>query len=280
MQPEELPSRIGDLAPASECGLLEWLRIRVSALMLEEISENDRGDEAAKHLAALKTQLGGTKPPLGDLPWCPLEVLELERWAKPESEQGHIKRLFACTILLRNAAYVPDPSRVDFVEASASSLLRLTCSAIALDPPRPLPPRRQSIRARRRDRREETPLLALRFLLWFLEKQTHSEFRPFASFCVLLLAVHIGLGEPTGEDLLEVCRWVQNEEARRRAALGDRVKSERWLVGLDWLEDSKGQREVWLNATSQILRIPHPEHTSEVQMALAGLLARMGDDPA
>lgn len=279
MQPAELPSRVSDLAPASECGLLEWLRLRVSPLMLEEISENDRGDESAEHLAAIKTQLAG-KPILGELPWCPLEVLELERWARPESAHGHIKRLLACTILLRNAAYIPDSSEIDFVEGSASTLLRLACSAIALDPPRPVPPRRQRVRAQRRDRPEEAPLLAFQFLLWFLKRQTHLEFRPFACFCALLLAVHTGVGEPTGEDLLELCRWVQIEEARSREALGDRVKSERWLIGLDWLEDSKGQREMWVNAASQILSTPHPEHTAEVQMALSGLMARMGDHPS
>jgi hypothetical protein len=88
MQPAELPSRVSNLAPASECGLLEWLRTRVSPLMLEEISKNDRGDESAEHLAAIKTQLGAIKPPLGELPWCPLEVLELERWARPETAHG------------------------------------------------------------------------------------------------------------------------------------------------------------------------------------------------
>lgn len=275
MQPVALPSRVSDLAPASECGLLEWLRLRVSSLMLEEMSKNDRGDDSAEHLAAIKTQLGAIKPPLGELPWCPLEVLELERWAKPESEHGHIKRLLACTILLRNAAYVADASKVDFLEGSASTLLRLACSAIALDPPRPAPPRRQRARARRRDRPEEAPLLALRFLLWFLEKQAHPEFRPFAAFCVLLLAVHVGLGEPTGEDLLELCRWVQAEEGRRREALGERVRSERWLTGLDGWEDHKGQRELWVYIASQILLVPHPERTAEVQMALAALAERI-----
>ena len=278
MQPADVPSRVRDLAPPTECGLLEWLRIRVSPLMLEEISKNDRGDEAAEHLAAIKTQLGG-KPTLGELPWCPLEVLELERWARPESEHGHIKRLFACTILLRNAAYVPDASQVDFLEGSGSSLLRLTCSAIALDPPGPVPPRRQSVRARRRDSREETPLLAVRFLLWFLEKQTHSEFRPFASFCVLLLAVHIGLGEPTGEDLLELCQWVQVEETGRREALGYKISSDRWLTGLDGWEDRKDQREIWVKV-AQVLLTPHPEYTAAVQTALTGLFARMGDHSA
>jgi hypothetical protein len=114
-------------------------------------------------------------------------------------------------------------------------------------------------------------------LLWILDKQTHPAFRPFASFCVLLLAVHIGLGEPTGEDLLELCRWVQNEEAWGREALGHEVSSERWLIGLNSWENGKGQRELWVNAASQILRAPHPEHTAEVQMALTGLAQRISD---
>jgi hypothetical protein len=273
MQPE-LPSRVRDLAPPSECGLLEWLRVRVTRLMLEEISRNDYEDQSAEHLAAIFAQLGA-KPPLGMLPWCPLEVLELERWTTPDCEREHIKRLFACTILVRNAGYIPDGSGTDFTAQSATTLLRLADSAIALDHRLRVTPRRQRGHVRRRERREDVSLLALRFLLWVLDRQPDPEFRPFASFCVLLLAVHIGLGDPSGEDLLELCRWVEDEETKSRETLGYKVHSERWLIGLSSYEDHKGERDRWVDSASRILGRLGPEHTVAVQTALTRLSHRI-----
>ena len=102
------------LATPAECALLEWLNTKISQPMLEEISLNDYGEDGLDHLAGIRAQLG-PNPPLGSLPWCPRVVLELERWTEPDEAQGnrrpsgkrgHRKRLLACVILLRNAAYI------------------------------------------------------------------------------------------------------------------------------------------------------------------------------
>src|SRR5580700_338580 len=101
----------------SECALLDWVRTKVTLPLLEEISANDYGEETADHLAGIQAQLA-PNPTLGLLPWCPREVLQLERWNEPDSgspdrppsdERGHLKRLLACVILLRNGAYVTGP---------------------------------------------------------------------------------------------------------------------------------------------------------------------------
>ena len=81
MQPTGIPTFVRDLVPPSECGLLEWLRSRVSRLMLEEIAENDYGRDHAKHLAAIEAQLGD-QPQLGFLPWHPWKCCHCERLAQ------------------------------------------------------------------------------------------------------------------------------------------------------------------------------------------------------
>src|ERR1700679_3868146 len=136
--------------------------------MLEEISANDWGEDTSVHLAGILAQLA-PHPPLGLPPWHPREVLELERWSEPDEEsphgppsgdRGHLKRLLACEILLRNGAYVNGPydlSEEDFfLQTSAATLLQLTASALALG----------------------IPDVALGFVLWLFEAQPHPGVRP------------------------------------------------------------------------------------------------------
>lgn len=171
------------MAAPSECVLLDWLQPRVSRLMLEEISANDYEWESAGHLAGIQAQLT-THPPLGMLAWCPREALVLESWRDPDrahldkppsGTRGHMMRLLACTILLRNGAYVssPDPLSDEdfFLQTSAARLIRLTQSILAL----------------------EIPALGLGFMLWFFEAQPHPRLRPFTAFCALALAAAIWL---------------------------------------------------------------------------------------
>ena len=158
--------------------------------MLEEIAANDRGEDTAKNLAGIQAQLS-PRPPLGLLPWWPREVLELERWSEPDrrhdgqppsGERGHLKRLLACTVLLRNAAYVtsrPDPFDFDeefFLETSAASVVRLTGRALAL----------------------RIPGGALGFLLWLFESQPYPGFQPFVAFCIVALAAAMDFGKASG----------------------------------------------------------------------------------
>ena len=129
------------IAAPSDRALLEWIQAKVSRPMLEEISLNDYGEESADHLAGIQAQLTA-HPPLGMLPWCPREVLELERWNDPDhpymdkppsGARGHIKRLLACTILLRNGAYVSGPyglSDEDFFPGDGTCPIGLSVTAL------------------------------------------------------------------------------------------------------------------------------------------------------
>jgi hypothetical protein len=240
--------------------------------MLEEIAKNDYGDDFAEHLAAIEAQLGN-RPPLGLLPWHPLEVLELERWTRPDCVREHLKRLLACSILLRNVGYIPDRSETNFVQESASTLLRLTESAIALEKPRA----RRAGNQRRRDHSDDVSHIALRFLLWVHSRQPHPEFRPFVSFCIFLLAAQVNLGNGSGEDLRILGNWVEYEEAQCREVLGHNVSSERWLIGLNEWEDCAEHREKWAESAARILGQMHDGRTTKVHASLSSLSDRLAD---
>ncbi len=200
--------------------------------MLEEISLNDCGEESPDHLAGIQAQLG-PHPPLGLLPWYPREVLELERWQEPDKaytdrppsgERGHLKRLLACVILLRNGAYVSGRyghSEEDFfLQTSAASLNQLTRSAIAI----------------------EVPQLALGLILWLFQVQPHPGLRAFIAFRSLALASAMGFGEATEQEIVQICDWVDCEEKRCRQVLGDDADTQRWLIGLNSYEERHSER--------------------------------------
>jgi hypothetical protein len=209
------PTALMAAAPPSETALLDFARApsRVSREMIHEIALNDRGEDAEIHELAILKQLAPA-PPLGLLPWHPVEVLELQRWCKSDSARDHFKRLFACAILLRNVAFVGNEDRKAeyFVGTSAATVIQLVRSSIALG--------------------SEASRLTLGFLLWLHGKQNHPVLRPFVSFGVLLLQIHEGL-----TSLLEICAWVEEDEKVAREELGDDVQSGRWLIGLNYQED-------------------------------------------
>jgi hypothetical protein len=189
MEPLEALARLREVAAPSEGGLLEWLRPEVTIAMLEEIAANDRGENVHENLRAVISQLHAGEagrpvsvdPKLGVPPFHPREVLELQSHHEPEhryvdaapsGRRGHVKRLLACTALLRNAGYICvglDKWEDDlfFIETSETSLIQLTRSAIAIG--------------------GDVPYLAIRFCLWVHAAQPHPSFRPFAAFAVLLL---------------------------------------------------------------------------------------------
>jgi hypothetical protein len=216
--------------------------------MIHEIAQNDRGNDPADYELAILKQLT-PNPALGYLPWQKsMEVLELERNSKPESARGHFKRLFACAILLRNVAFVQSEDRHGeyFVETSAATVIRLLNSAIAL-----------GSQASRR---------ALGFLLWLHGKQSHPMLRPFVSFGVLLLQVQEGLA-----NLPETCAWVEEDEKLAREQLGDDVHSAKWLVGLNYQEDSRDQSELWADTLAQVLAAQSGQLPPEVESSLRRL---------
>jgi hypothetical protein len=264
MEALEVPANLRELAPQSDCALLDWLRDRVSRLMIEEISKNDYGRCPLENFAAVELQLRAD-PSLGFLQYVPREVLELERWNEPEldeppsGQQGHVKRLLACTILLRNVACTAatEEPQEFFVETSAASLIQLTRSAIVLD--------------------GEVPHLAIRFLLWVYGTHSHPAFRPFAAFSVLLLTAYIGPERLPGLNFSDVCAWVLAVEAHCREMLGWRVESERWLVGLSSYEDDKRRRTWWEDTARHILTRPNKLLPIQAQNLLRDLSDRVGE---
>jgi hypothetical protein len=259
------PTALLAIAAPSERALLEWIQTKVSRPMLEEISLNDYGEESAEHLAGMQAQLAA-HPPLGMLPLCPREVLELERWNDPDhpymdkppsGARGHIKRLLACTILLRNGAYVRGAyglSEEDFfLQTSAASLIRLTQSALAL----------------------EIPALGLGFMLWLFEVQPHPGLRPFTAFCALALAAAIGFGDASESEIIQACSWVDAEEVRSRNALGKDVDSERWLIGINSYEGLKDRDHDWLFVAEHVFEKPQRTYSAQISETLRGFSHRL-----
>ena len=230
----------------SRSALLDWLRPGVSRLMLEEIAANDAGEEVADHLAAIQKQLSDA-PQIGPLPWCPREVLELERNDRePDIEfkddlvarhHRHWKRLLACTLLLQSAATTQVVDRFGpedfFLDTSAMTLIRLTRSVISIG--------------------EDGPRHALGFMLWLYQELTYPPLIPFAAFCGLLLWLECG-AEIDCDGVAELSQWVIDEERQYRQMHASKVESERWLVGLSAYEDRLGYRGAWSQTASQALQ--------------------------
>jgi hypothetical protein len=237
---DPIPNDLLAFADPSETSLLEHLKARVSRLMLEEISQNDYCEEAADHLAGIERQMNGSAEP-ALLNWCPREVLELERWQEPSTagegkiesfECEHLKRLLACTILLRSAGYQSLPARLSagdfFLETSAASLVQLTRSVVALE---------SSF---------ERPALA--FVLWLYERQSYPRLQPFAAFCALLLMA--AMPERREADVAKIYNWVDAVEAVCRADIGLGI-SDHWLLGLNGYEDDRKPRKRWQDAAQR-----------------------------
>jgi hypothetical protein len=230
--------------------------------MIHEIALNDREDDVAEHELAISRQLAPA-PTLGVLAWHPLEVLELECVGEPdrtytnrgpEGRKGHCKRLFACTILLRNVAFVSldnDEDAEFLIEKSATTVIQLVRSAFAIG--------------------SDASRLALGFLLWLHDKQSHPMLRPFVSFGVLLLQIQEDLAPAT---LLDTCAWVEAEENSAREQLGREVHSERWLIGLNQ-EDHAKPRARWTGTFAEVTAARHGQHPPKVGMVLKQMYDRM-----
>ena len=263
----EAPQRVLELASPSRDALLDWLLPHVSRLMIEEISSNDRGEDVARYLDSIARRMDA-RPAVRPRAFGAREVLELERWSEPEKHsvssppsgsRGHLKRLLACTLLLQDAAEPETDSGIgdrDFVESSASTLIQLTRSAIAL--------------------REGVPVLALGFLLWVWTSQPAPSFSPFASFCIVLLSVRLGLGQLADSDLAELFDWAEQEEARCRDALQHDAQSERWLTGLNIYQGGREDRNRLLDCGKQVIAAPmlrYPQTKTRLD-ELLGRIAR------
>ena len=225
--------------------MLDWFQTQDTGTLLEEMARNDYARDIEEHLNALRAQMR-MRPPLGLLPWRPREVLELERFSEPDRlvdlqlrRRGHLKRLLACSILLRNVAHTRTAEDLFeeeyFTQTSASTLCAMTDSAIELS----------------------ATQSALSFLVWFLRLTTHPSIRAFSAFCVLVLAAELNFGHESEDSITELCAWVISEEAESRRLLGDEARSERWLIGLSIYE--KDNVPAWQALADKIVR---PSETS------------------
>ncbi len=257
------------IAPPSETTLLDFMRTKVSDEMLHDICLHDWGRDIEVHEAAVLKQLA-PKPELGLLPWHPREVLELERWEEPDEwwndrpptgMTGHWRRLFACTVLLRNVAFVfPDDFDGDvytgdfFIATSAATILQLIRSSFALG--------------------GEVTRLAMRFLLWLHGKQSLPMLRPFISFGVLLLDIYCK--DPMDPNLLDTCKWVEEDEKLARSELEEHdIHSAKWLVGLNYQEDSRDRFKLWTETLEQAIAARTGELTIEAEAALQRMRDRL-----
>ena len=250
------PPALVAVAPPAETTLLDFLRARVSREMIHEICLNDWARDVDLHESEVMKQLSPS-PVLGLLPWHPREVFELERWTEPDEatgdipssgSAGHLKRLFACTILLRNVAFVSpeDGDGEFFIAISAATVIQLVRSSIALG--------------------SQASRLALGFLLWLHGKQSNSLLRPFVSFGVMLLQIQEDLG---GTSLLETCAWVERDEKLAREQLDQEdVHSAKWLVGLNYQEDAWDRPKPWAYTLAHVIAARSGKFPPEVESAL------------
>ena len=259
---------VENLVPSSDTPLLEWLRSVASDELISEISKCDRGQDRETNKAAIREQLESPTK-LGMMRGIPREVLELERWSDPDREigdlvllrQAHIKRLLACTILLRNVAYTisdqPLSQEEVFIASSAATVVPFVNSSICLG--------------------TDIVLQSLSFVYWTYQRQGHPLFRPFLHFGTLLIESHLALdGTLPRTRLASRVKLMQRDEAQARDLLGWRTKSSRWLMGLSTYEDQSAERHRWLRTARQIFQGLYNTHDS-VTALLRGVEASLAE---
>lgn len=111
--------------PHDPQALFDLVRNAVPRTTIDDIARNDYGMDYADHLAVLDeiVTTGAVRHPL---PWCPLEVLQLERWNEGD-EIDHLARAFACTLLC-----IDDAGPLRWQDGNESTIATLLHSAIAL----------------------------------------------------------------------------------------------------------------------------------------------------
>ncbi len=105
--------------------LLDYLRPKVTPEILASIAQADYGQGVEKNLTVLRdiVETGLVPHPLN---WCPLEVLQLTRWAEGV-RVNHVERAFACTLLCIEATNID-------TDASEADIAILIDSCVALGP--------------------------------------------------------------------------------------------------------------------------------------------------
>lgn len=249
----KIPNLLSSSIAPSDEGLLDWVREHSTSPILKQIAANDYGEEVPDHLAAIQRQLS-SNPLTGLLPWCPREVLELERWNEPPVLEGdnvvrvqieHTRRLLACTLLLWSATTVRVSKltrlreEIFFLDTSAATTLRLTASASALG--------------------QEVASRTLDFLLWLYQRIEYEPLLPFISVCVLLLWIDTK-SPRSNSGIQEIVDWTIEQELRVRLSTAERVESERWLLGLNSYEVNRASD--WVSVADRMLG-KHGQNTED-----------------
>jgi hypothetical protein len=228
----------------SERILFDWLRKRVNDSMLRDIAEADYGMDAEEHFKALVKLRDGEKLPV-PLRWVPREVLELIRWSEPgfRDTRGHLMRAFVCTLLLRAAA---EPENLDYITGENQTIIQLVKSAIALG--------------------NEATQATLSFLCWCFPLVSDTCEKPFYAMAILLLQVVLSKHDKHGEDILAICDWVMNEEAKVRSNdIWGICVSNWWLLGLTFHNQ---KHQAWESLTRKILLEPSKPHPAKAAETL------------
>jgi len=132
MRPSAELARLLDQLGPAELALRDWLRTRLNASLVREMSNLDHGMQTDDHRQGIEELLVTNRLPQ-ELPWNPGEVLRLSShepltgpqcrpgWA---GERGHVARLFSCLVLVR----------ADDTLVPAGKLAQLVESALELGP--------------------------------------------------------------------------------------------------------------------------------------------------
>jgi hypothetical protein len=93
-----------------ERALLAWVAPQLDAAAIDEIAAADYGFDVPGYRQGVTDLVRSPGLP-GELFGNPAEVLALTRWTTPSDRRGHLRRLFACTLLVR--AVTADGNPVD-----------------------------------------------------------------------------------------------------------------------------------------------------------------------
>lgn len=179
------------ICPAPHRGaLLQYLGPRVTDSDLAEIASKDMHEYDA-HFRAM-ARLRSSLRVEGRLHWNPKEAIELERWERPTSSEGHRRRLFACAVLAD--AYFEESSR-NYLPSLSDILAPLVESAVALGED-----------ARLHARQSVSALLEVEFPYW-----EHSLI--FAGLAAALLSAAGARGDESGT-IEHLADWVLAEHLR------------------------------------------------------------------
>lgn len=186
--------------------------------MLDEISRADYGQDAEKHLQALR-RLRDTGDFIQPMHWYPCEALELIRSSQPDDPlwrpgstgtRGHWMRAFASAALLR--ALGPPWNYQGDAAKPSYNLIQLICSLRAF----PI----------------DLTLEAVRMVAWLMLRSDLEESDPqpvYFGVGLLWLALHLAAG-PTDDQLICLSDWIVGREAElhRKATSA----FDRWLLGI------------------------------------------------